>query len=230
MPYVLLWFEAPLQSWGSSSRFSRRETEPFPTLSGVLGLICCARGAGDEQKQWLSEWSQSQMFVDAFSSPNPAPPLIDFQMVGSGYDTSDLWENLMIPKTVDGKKAVGGGTKMTYRGFIQDTSFAVILFLNEQQHNEVKQALENPIWPVYLGRKCCIPTDFIYRGGFSELEQARSCAFELAKTKDRVHQFHVRPALGGETGAIVLSDVPLSFGQNKQYGMRQVVLEKVQRE
>ncbi len=39
MSTLLLWLEAPLQSWGADSRFGRRATLPFPTRSGVLGLV-----------------------------------------------------------------------------------------------------------------------------------------------------------------------------------------------
>ena len=44
-PYLLLWLEAPLQAWGHDSKFGRRDSLDFPTKSGVLGLLCCARGA-----------------------------------------------------------------------------------------------------------------------------------------------------------------------------------------
>ena len=47
--YILLWLEAPLQSWGFDSKFGRRDTLTFPTKSGVLGLVCSALGAGGEQ-------------------------------------------------------------------------------------------------------------------------------------------------------------------------------------
>lgn len=43
-PYLLLWLEGPLQSWGHDSRFGRRETLHFPTKSGVLGMVCAALG------------------------------------------------------------------------------------------------------------------------------------------------------------------------------------------
>ncbi len=45
-PYLLLWFEANLQSWGHDSKFGRLDTLNFPTKSGVLGLVCSALGAG----------------------------------------------------------------------------------------------------------------------------------------------------------------------------------------
>ena len=54
-PYLLLWLEAPLQSWGHDSKYGRRDSLDFPTKSGVLGLLCAARGVGDEQKEWLAQ-------------------------------------------------------------------------------------------------------------------------------------------------------------------------------
>ncbi|HHQ4630405.1 CRISPR-associated protein Cas5 [Aeromonas hydrophila] len=39
-PYLLLWLEGPLQSWGHDSRFGRRETLNFSTKSWVLGMVC----------------------------------------------------------------------------------------------------------------------------------------------------------------------------------------------
>ena len=49
-PYLLLWLEGPLQAWGYDSKFGRRDTLPFPTKSGLLGLLCCARGAGGPEE------------------------------------------------------------------------------------------------------------------------------------------------------------------------------------
>jgi CRISPR system Cascade subunit CasD len=53
--------------------------------------------------------------------------LRDFHMVGSGYNDQDPWETLLIPKKTDGKPAVGGGSKITYRYFLQDAAFAIVL-------------------------------------------------------------------------------------------------------
>ena len=53
-PYLLLWLEAPLQAWGHDSKFGRRDSLDFPTKSGVLGLLCCARGARGLQTEWLA--------------------------------------------------------------------------------------------------------------------------------------------------------------------------------
>ena len=34
----------PLKAWSSTSRFNRRETDLWPTKSGVLGLLAAAQG------------------------------------------------------------------------------------------------------------------------------------------------------------------------------------------
>ena len=44
MSYLLLWLEGPLQSWGADSKYYNRTTLPFPTKSGILGLLCFGEG------------------------------------------------------------------------------------------------------------------------------------------------------------------------------------------
>ena len=39
MSVLLLQLAGPLQSWGDSSRFVRRETRSEPTKSGVIGML-----------------------------------------------------------------------------------------------------------------------------------------------------------------------------------------------
>ena len=41
---LVLRLAGPLQSWGSSSQFNRRETDDRPTKSGVIGLLAAAQG------------------------------------------------------------------------------------------------------------------------------------------------------------------------------------------
>ncbi|MDD4928199.1 MAG: type I-E CRISPR-associated protein Cas5/CasD [Gallionella sp.] len=237
-PYLLLWFEAPLQSWGSDSKFGRRDTQTFPTKSGVLGLLCSALGAGGEQRELLAEFALLGQTVVSFvrskqtkegglTKVEREPLLRDFHMVGSGYDKQDPWASLLIPKTAEGKPAVGGGTKMTYRYYLQDAVFAVVLEVPADKAETIAQALQNPAWDVYLGRKNCVPTDFIYRGTFDQESAALAQADLLAKEKNRIEDFR---ALHGATGegeadeVFTVNDVPVQFGADKRYRDRQVSL------
>ena len=233
-PTLLLWLEAPLQSWGFDSRFGRRDSLDFPTRSGVLGLLCCAMGAGGEQREWLELMARQTQTVLAFGLSKegkegarkalPRQPLLrDFHMVGSGYDDQDIWQSLLIPKTSEGKKAVGGGTKMTYRYYLQDMAFAVLLTVPEVEAQVITTALQAPAWDLYLGRKSCVPTDFIYRGLFADEQQAREAALELATAKERLALFQVLE--GEHEGEVLtLNDVPLQFGEHKKYRDRRVTV------
>lgn len=231
-PYLLLWLEAPLQAWGHDSRFGRRDSLDFPTKSGVLGLLCCARGAGGEQREWLSTWADLDMQLvayvpkDATGQPLPRQPLMrDFHMVGSGYDDKEPWQNLLIPKTGEGKKAVGGGTKMTYRYYLQDMAYAVALEVPAQLVETAAAALQAPVWDLYLGRKNCVPTEFVYQGLFDSAEQALAAGQTLAEQKQRV--FALRVLQGEHEGEVLsLNDVPLQFGEHKRYRDRRVTVQQ----
>lgn len=233
-PYFLLWLEAPLQSWGHDSKFGRRDTLNFPTKSGILGLICSALGAGGEQRELLAEFAGLDQTVLAFVASRTLsdakiikterqPLLRDFHMVGSGYDDQNPWESLLIPKTNEGKKAVGGGTKMTYRYYLQDAFFAVALEVPTIRANVIAEALQNPAWDVYLGRKNCVPTDFIYRGQYPTQDEAISHALNIASEKSLLEDFRV--LCGEHLGeALTLMDVPVQFGEHKKYRDRRVTV------
>ncbi len=237
--YLLLWFEAPLQSWGSDSKFGRRDTLSFPTRSGVLGLVCSAMGAGGEQRALLAEFAtlgqtaisfvRSKQTADGMRKLECEPLLRDFQMVGSGYDLKDPWQALLEPYMSNGKRRTsdGGGAKMTYRYYLQDAAFAVMFEVPAYKAETIAQALENPTWDVYLGRKTCVPTDFIYRGIFDTEIAAIEQAVSIASQKNRIEDFRVlHGALAENEGAEVftINDVPVQFGEDKRYRDRQVSL------
>lgn len=230
-PYVLLWFEAPLQSWGADSKFGRRDTLKFPSKSGVLGMVCSALGAGGEQTELLARFTSLDMQVISYRKTNAKsekrdkePLLRDFQMVGSGYDDSNPWEDLLIPKKADGSRPNGAGTKMTYRYYLQDAVFAVALQVPSDLADEIVSALQSPHWDVYLGRKTCIPTELVYQGVFQSIDSAFEQADKLAKQKTLLEDFKV--VQGAEEGDenYTLNDVPIRFGEHKQYRDRQVTL------
>ena len=229
-PYLLLWLEGPLQAWGHDSRFGRRDTLDFPSKSGVLGMLCCALGAGGEQRELLARLADLDMQLLAYTPADkqghttPCLPLLrDFHMVGSGYDDADPWQSLLIPKTSEGKKAVGGGTKMTYRYYLQDMAFAVALQVPADEAEAMAQALQNPVWDVYLGRKACVPTELVYQGVFATADDALDAAAKLASEKSRAASFVVRQ--GEHDGEVItLNDVPLQFGTHKRYRDRRVTV------
>lgn len=224
MSFSLLWLEAPLQSWGHDSRFGRRSTLPFPTRSGLMGLLCCASGRGGEQREWLERMRPMTLEVIAYALDGqpPAPMLRDFHMAGSGYDLADPWQNLLVPKKSDGGKPVGTGTRLTYRFYLQDIAFAIILELPEGMEAGIEETLCRPVWPICLGRKCCVPTDIIWRGLYPGPDSASIAAGEIAAAKNRHEIFRVVEGKREEGESRILADVPICFGPYKEYGDREV--------
>jgi len=232
--HLALWLEGPLQAWGHDSKFGRRDTLNFPTKSGVLGLVLCALGKGGEQKDLLSRFADLSQTVIAYVRTTQAfdktivkcprePLLRDFHMVGSGYDDKDIWQSLLIPKTNKGKKAVGGGAKLTYRYYLQDMTFGVIFELPKDLNDQVCEALQNPIWDIYLGRKNCVPTDFIFRGSYEDEVEALNVIDTLAEEKMLAEDFSVYSEVR-EGEVLTLNDVPVQFGERKIYRDRQVTV------
>ncbi len=230
-PYLLLWLEGPLQSWGHDSRFGRRDSLLFPTKSGVMGIVCAALGAAGPQESLLAQFADLDMQVHGFARQNktgaatPREPLLrDFHMVGSGYDDNDPWQTLLIPKKSDGKKRYGGGSKITYRYYLQDRAFAVLLAVPAALLGTLVTALQQPTWDLALGRKNCVPTEFIFQGQFSNLSEAEQAADNLAREKQRIRDLKVVQGVqeGGEI--LTLNDIPVAFGEQKRYRDRQVTL------
>lgn len=243
--YLLLWLEAPLQSWGADSKFGRRDTMKFPTKSGVTGLLFCALGASGEQRELLAKLSPlkqtvlsfvlaSKSSTDVNKSFRSETLLRDFHMVGSGYDAKNDWETFHIPMTWDAEKnkpgkannADGsrGGTKLTYRYYLQDAKFAVIVEVPTELAATFENALKNPVYDLYLGRKNCVPTDFIFRNTFDTEADAINEAINIAKKKELYENFRVIDGENDLGNPITLNDVPVQFGEIKKYRDRRVTV------
>ena len=229
--YLLLWLEGPLQAWGYNSKFGRRESLHFPTKSGIYGMFLAALGAQGPQKELLRELAENRQYVISYASAKKGgiytqnhqnPFLMDFQMVGSGYDEKDPWERMLIPKKADGSAAVGGGTKMTYRYYLQNAKFSVIQELDAALADSIAKALQSPIFDIYLGRKNCVPTDFVYRGTFETFDQAVDAVNKIKEEKQLEVLFTVSEESHEVGETLVLQDVPIQFGQFKKYRDRTV--------
>ncbi|MFE4666162.1 type I-E CRISPR-associated protein Cas5/CasD [Streptomyces sp. NPDC056716] len=76
---LLIRLAGPLQSWGITGRFARRDTHSRPTKSGVIGL--CAAALGLPREEPLGELAEVLFGVRA---DRPGTPLRDYHTVGGG--------------------------------------------------------------------------------------------------------------------------------------------------
>lgn len=157
---LAIYLDAPLQSWGVSSRFQRRGTESAPSKSGVLGLVAAAMGIdkhspGEEAQ--LAPLAACRFSVFPVAQGDNAPPVLrleDYQTVGGGYDRSDPIDKLRIARKASGGPST---TIVTRRYYLEQARFAAVLEGDSVLLQQAAAALENPIWGVWFGRKCCLP-------------------------------------------------------------------------
>lgn len=149
---LFLRLEAPLQSWGENSQWSERRTAPEPTKSGIVGMLACALGWKDDERiAALSRAVQIGVRCDVIGT---AAPLRDYHTVGGGYTTPQLLNAKGEPKLSSGKPH----TEPTWRYYLCDASFLAVVRAKDETIAQLAYAIQFPVWPIFLGRKSCVPT------------------------------------------------------------------------
>ncbi len=141
MTTLLLRLTGPLQSWGTQSRFTERDTGREPSKSGVIGLICAALGRPRDAD--ISDLVSLRMGIRVDQEGT---------LIRDYHTTKDIYRS-------------GGGIKPTNvsnRYYLSDASFLVGLQADSPQAedllNIIEKALRNPHWQIFLGRKACLPS------------------------------------------------------------------------
>ena len=160
MATLLLRLAAPLQSWGSDSKFETRKTDREPTKSGVVGLLAAALGLRRDDTEGLARLNGLRFAVRA---DQEGSLLVDFHTAKS-RDTSYV----------------------TYRHYLQDAVFlAGLESEDEALLRELEAALRHPVYPLYLGRRSCPPTLPLCR---DENRKQGSCASWPTPTRQTLRQ------------------------------------------
>ena len=204
MNVLLLRLCGPMQSWGVQSRFSVRDTGLEPSKSGVVGLAAAALGR-----------------------PRPA-------------DVSDL-AGLAMAVRVDAEGVLrydyhtaqnvlkaGGGLKDTEpsrRYYLADACFLVGLAGDDfALLQAIQSALQEPVWPLFLGRKAFVPSTPIWLSDGlrrdTDLISTLSSYPSLSWCKPKLPE-QLRLVIEDEGGADVRKDVPLSFA-TREFESRRV--------
>ena len=158
MKSVLLRLEGPLQSWGTQGRFSIRDTDSDPSKSGVLGMVGAALGMARDDAAELAVLATLRMAVRV---DREGAPLRDYHTAGGGRFKGKNHE-------VYG----ASGTVLTDRHYLADASFLVALGSKDGDLvTRIARALQNPAWPIYLGRKSCVPSAPVFEGQYDGLPE-----------------------------------------------------------
>jgi CRISPR system Cascade subunit CasD len=150
---LFLRLEGVLQAWGERARWSVRDTATEPTKSGVVGLLASALGEReDEALRKLSRAIRMGVRCD-----REGKVIRDYHTVSGGVMSGEgkikINRNTKLPETV-----------VSERYYLCDASFLVAIQVEAGLIEWLAEAVQNPTWPIYLGRKSCVPGRPVFEG------------------------------------------------------------------
>lgn len=160
MTILVLRFDAPLMSFGAPVVDQNGFVQSFPALSMLTGLLANALGWDHRDVEKLERLQERLRFASRLD--RAGQPLLDYQTV-------DLGKDWMRPEksgwTTRGRLAVrkglfGDATHQRYRHYRADSLCTVALTLVGAEAppvDAVAAALREPMRPLFIGRKCCLP-------------------------------------------------------------------------
>ena len=154
MSVLLMRLAGAMQSWGTQSRFSIRDTGLEPSKSGVIGLLCAALGKPREERAddgfpTLAELARLTMGVRVNSE---GVPKVDFHTAGGAHRQGDTYGVIKA-------SGAAGDTVTSRRHYLADADFLVGVETDDEPLLvKLDEALRQPRWQLSLGRKSFVPS------------------------------------------------------------------------
>ncbi|MHB1187613.1 type I-E CRISPR-associated protein Cas5/CasD [Thiobacillus sp.] len=219
MPTLLLRLAGPMQSWGTTSRFDQRDTGKEPSKSGVIGLLAAALGI--DRENWNGQ-------------PEPLEPLTQLTM-GVRHDRPGVLKRdyQTAQNIISADRSKVHETAVTTRDYLADAVFLVGLQGPDRNLLERARAgLQNPVWPLALGRKSYVPSESVWlEGGLVDatlLEALAAWPWITTPRRGETAPERLLVSLESQDGSGALRmDQPLSSFAERRFGARYVRSEWV---
>lgn len=212
---LVLRLAGPLQSWGASSRFTRRTTESAPTKSGVIGLLASAAGIERGDDTNLAPLARLRFAVRI---DQPGTRIRDFHTAHHGV--------------------TGASMPLSERFYLADAVFVAAIEGDRALLAGLHEALLAPVYPPYLGRRSCPPSEPIGLGRYDDAPLENTLASVPWQASAWYRRRHrpprtltvLREATATESAesADILRDQPVSFdAAHRRHAPRTVVTTAV---
>ena len=225
MAVLLLRLAGPMQSWGTQSRFTHRDTDLEPSKSGVIGLLCAALGAPREDLQTVKELAKLKMGIRV---DRQGTLKRDYHTAGGTHHKGD--EYGVITAAGDKKRPV-----ISDRFYLADACFLVALMSELSLLGKLHKALANPVWQIFLGRKAFVPglpvylPDGLLPDCADLVTGLESYQYLLPYRKRELPDLRMEIETNFGEGNRVKHDQPISFiSAGRQFGLRYVKSERVE--
>lgn len=205
--FLALRLEGPLQSWGFDSQYNRRNTGLMPTRSAIAGMCCAALGltrGSKEEQGFLETFGEIRMTAIAIPRSNNNQKSLSVRRL-QDYHT--------VQNTRRASGAINNDCVLTHRMYLTDSSFGVILEGDDTILSAIADALTDPKWGIWLGRKTCIPSAPVLAGVKSNRAEALSLLIGDTPLEAFTRQEEVESFADGRDS---LPDLPISFASEKR--------------
>lgn len=200
MKTLVLRLAGPMQSWGTQSRYTHRDTGDYPTFSGVLGLLSAALG-----RTRGSDPFDLTALTMAVRVDREGCRMVDFHTAADAKGTSTL----------------------SRREYLADARFTVALTGADDLVDRLAHAVAKPTFQLGLGRRACVPAEPVLRGVVAGDADNAFAEFDPDPQATVVRTVHDGEPTSPDT--FVVWDIPYTRDGRWHYRPRTVTVEHADR-
>lgn len=221
---LLLKASSPMQSYGTDeSRLDNRNTIYYPTKSAIIGMIAAAFGL-------KRDGSNADILGIDLNTLNSLRFGVRIDKKGTLINDYQISKQHIMRDYGRHPKKSEESAILSNRYYLSDAVFLIALESDDYNIiNKIHDALLNPYWPLYFGRKACsVNDDMILNDGEHDIS-IRNYGIEecfntnntpvLASNRENV----IIAVIDDDNGNIAIMDNPVSYDSSyRKYNRRRV--------
>lgn len=199
------------QSWGSESRHEIRETQTFPTKSGITGLVCNALGADRTDTDTIAKITAMIMSIRIDSEPTVTHEV-------------QIIQNAALASNPPHRRNNTTRTIKSTRSRLDGACYLVLLTGNHDTATTIANALDRPKRTLSLGRKAYTAPRNISLGlhptNTDPLTTIPGCEYHHNNPNPR----YILETTWDDPNATITHDTPTDFTRNTPNTARPILI------
>ena len=173
--YLVLRLDAPMVAFGDVMIDSLGPVRESPSVTAISGLLANALGINREETDRLSRLQDRLVLASRLDHGDAR--FTDFQTAQlNGNDRG--WTTSGTIQERAGGASTFNSPHIRWRDYDSDVSVTVVIRLRDALESptldSVAQAIQYPARPLFLGRKCCLPSSPLFAGFVEAVDALRA--------------------------------------------------------
>ena len=185
MRWMHLRFRAPLAAFGGEMIDAHGVIRNLPAQSMLTGLLANALGWTRAMRTEHQALQERIVFGVVWEGDVAYGRMTDYQTAQLGKNDR-AWTTRGVPAGRAGGAATYAGAHQRWRDYHADLRLAAVLRLEpadaDPTLDALAAALDRPARPLFIGRKCCLPSARILAGWVTDAADARAALQAVAPT------------------------------------------------